>query len=388
MSSVPIDEPQDRQQDFNSSDLVVTPFPLLADFTASTIQGEVESTATPITNFLPSAPPKATQRTPNSKDTFPVGNRANQKRPKRQSTADRIQQLLAPYSSPGPEEYPSAEDFEMESKYTRSSKGAHKRQSSSASISTAFSDRLSWFKNKAFAKPGADEEQPRIRKLQPLEDPMLSLDIHSNLFPLGEPDSMNPSAFHDLLANAESVIMSLQAAYRTKCQEVLQLQAQNSEQAEELDESETRNRHLKSQLDDISSRMANNEQDLQRKVTQEQEKREDMEFRWRHAVEDRSPRSWTSENSDSGFESDGESELKSPKSDHFFLSEAESSPAIRTLGSPILLAQSKTMDYDSVNSSARNSLLFPLGGLKTENEELKIRVAELEAVVDSCLLLL
>jgi hypothetical protein len=306
----------------------------------------------------------------------------------RLSTSQKIQEFFAPFESPGPEEYPSPEDYEMDSRYTRHAKG-RARQNSTASLASVVTGRLSWFKNKAFAKPtdsGYDEPRSKSRDLN--EDPILSLDVTASLFPQGEPDYLNPGAFHDLPANAESLVSKMQAAYRLKCEENETLRMQMLVQADELDESETRAQHLKTQLDEMSLRMARNERDFSNKIRDEREKREEIETRCRKILDDPSPHLWSStrsENSDSGFESEGESEPKTPMSGHFPSLSIDETLLDRKLESSYALRQP---GHKTTVSFQADSLFGFDCDLRAENQELKQRVAELETVVDSCLLLL
>jgi hypothetical protein len=103
---------------------------------------------------------------------------------------------------------------------------------------------------------------PSASSTQP--DDLLTLNIHSALFPHGPPDPLDPSSFSDLLLNATNLLTRLQTAYIAKTAALAALQPEIEVQAEELYESQTRSEHLKLQLEGIGR-----ECEEQRKVNEE-----------------------------------------------------------------------------------------------------------------------
>jgi hypothetical protein len=166
-------------------------------------------------------------------------------------------------------------------------------------------------------------------------DELLSLDIHSALFPTGNPDPFSPSAFKDLWLNAERLLSRMQTAYKQRTMEVNEANALMSAQVDELEGAQTRARHLKMQLDDMALKSLEQEQamnELADELAKEkQRRREEEEARRRSVslvrrpelgrttdeVEEVTPRKRSSGGStmtfasDSGFESECESSAAS-----------------------------------------------------------------------------
>ena len=90
-------------------------------------------------------------------------------------------------------------------------------------------------------------------------DELLTLDINAALFPSSSPsaqDPFSPSAFKNLLINAEGILLRLQTAYKLRALSLYELSAEKEAQEEELEEAETRAQCLKSQLEEMSNRVA------------------------------------------------------------------------------------------------------------------------------------
>lgn len=120
---------------------------------------------------------------------------------------------------------------------------------------TAISRLNSFFTKPVTPKPNFSVNQP--------SDEFLNLDIQTALFPTGAPhetDPFSPSAFKNLLQNAEGLLTRLQAAYVSRTMAVTDLTAETSAQAEELEEAETRTAHLKMQLEDMARRVTEQDQ--------------------------------------------------------------------------------------------------------------------------------
>lgn len=194
-------------------------------------------------------------------------------------------------------------------------------------------------------------------------------------------------------------MQTLQSAYRAQSAALCDLQAEHAAQADELEGAETRARHLKMQLDDMGGRLTEQERECEAHLIRERRQREEAERRWEEAAVGGGGRRegkrgvgagavGEDHGSDSGFESDGDAEMASQAS-------AESSPALVASdmgGSTDWGAQSKAPSSRNETwkgTAAYNAVSIPNGSdLKTENQALRMRVAELELAVDSCLDLL
>jgi hypothetical protein len=217
------------------------------------------------------------------------------------------------------------------------------------------------------------------------------MDLKSALFPHGPADSLDPSSFHDLLFNAESLISRLQEAYKEKCMALADLRGEQAAQIDEMDEADTRARHLRMQLEDLSSRASEQERQLRAEVESERQKRMEMEAHWRRQtmVEERPSRTtWQksgSNASDSGFESEMDSD--GPVS-----SSVEASPILRPEEDPFIQPTSSRVGVARrqrpVEHGCRTckAMSVPVGNdMRTENQRLKLRISELEDAVSSCL---
>jgi hypothetical protein len=200
------------------------------------------------------------------------------------------------------------------------------------------------------------------------DDPLLNLNLQSALFPYGPVDPLNPASFNDLLTAAEAMISTYQNAYKQRCAELDQLKAETALKDEELEECETRAQSLKSQLVDMSEQ-----------CTAQTRKAESLECMLRERpltpptcqfessetlVEERRQMRGNHAASDSGFESDGES--------------------VFSQASPM---KARVVNMPSRPATAAVSFARPQysNDLRTENEMLRQRIAELEGGVDSCL---
>ena len=111
-------------------------------------------------------------------------------------------------------------------------------------------------------------------------DELLSLDIHSALFPTGTPDPFSPSAFKDLWLNAAGLLSRMQTAYKQRTVEVHEVAALMSAQADELEGAQTRARHLKMQLDEMAIKSLEQEQavnELADELAKEKQRRREEE---------------------------------------------------------------------------------------------------------------
>ena len=287
-------------------------------------------------------------------------------------------------------------------------------------------------------------------------DPLLTLSISHALFPHDTIDPLAPSSFHDLLSTAEALLSRYQTSYRTLSTALADARAEQSALADELDEADTRVRCLKTQLADSAARAVEQDAQMARlaaEVRRERERRrEDEEHRKRsvalirgpacrscahsplarepvvvHTEEEReTPRAAKRISgagscvSDSGFESEGESEAGSV----FSSGQGAVSPvgtALSSVGSaadleerererersPIAAPRPRPLQrrstYDKVRAGlahevegrgwgcanceggAQSAVWGRLAKEREQNGVLKRRVQELEGAVEGCL---
>lgn len=111
-----------------------------------------------------------------------------------------------------------------------------------------------------FSSPKSPPKQSTIQlptsTLQ--SDELLTLDINAALFPSGAPspdDTFSPSAYKNLILNAEGTLLKFQTAYKLRTLALHELSTEHAVQEEELEEAETRAQALKSQLEDMARRL-------------------------------------------------------------------------------------------------------------------------------------
>ena len=287
---------------------------------------------------------------------------------------------------------------EDDMEYT-SARPGRPRRALTSQPSTTNSSRFAWLTSKASSLTSL-KSSPAPAASDLANDPLLNLDVSGELFPHGPADPLDPTSFHDLLTNAESLIALLQAGYRAKCAALEDLRREQSVQVEELDEAETRTRHLRTQLEDMSHKMAERERlndELTETLVQERRRfREDEERRRRSIRKVRSSDDSAdlrklhhtptpSVGSDSGFESDPESENGSVFS-RSGVAESRSSAD----GQEYQIARAmrvKPVIIGSDSTACRNchGTMMGASDLRSENHILRIRVAELEEAVEGCL---
>lgn len=192
---------------------------------------------------------------------------------------------------------------------------------------------------------------------------------------MGPADPLDPTSFHDLLTHATAMIETMQNAYRQQSAALRELQAEHAAQADELEESQTRGRLLKTQLEDMGERLATQERQCEERLVLEREQRVEAEKQPERTVSKRQKQEYD-QASDSGFESDNDASRES-------LSSLSDSPTIPSTQFTSTWGPRNTAPF---GSGAYNSVnMFKGSDLRTENQALKLRVAELEAAVDSCL---
>jgi hypothetical protein len=111
-----------------------------------------------------------------------------------------------------------------------------------------------------FSSPKSPPKQQTIQLPTHLmeNDEFLTLNINQALFPSSSPaatDPFSPSAFKNLLMNAEGLLLKLQTAYKLQTLSLHELSADHSAQRDELEESKTRSELLKAQLDEMSNKV-------------------------------------------------------------------------------------------------------------------------------------
>lgn len=295
----------------------------------------------------------------------------------------------------------------MESSFTGSSR--HSKRQSSSTFANTVGDKINWLKNRVSTTPHQPARSSRLRTVHDIhhgvaEDPLLDIDIDAHLLPNGPMDPLDPASYHALLAHANTLISTLHSGYQSRCRALSDARREVAAQTDELDEAETRARHLKMQLGNLTSRMGDTETSLREQLLEERRRREELETRLKEMERREITRGvdekWTAKGasrdsvaSDSGFESDRESEASasststastySVQSEHMDELAIERDPT--TYGPVRPHAQVK-------QGSDRLRQFSPeyQGGadLRTENMMLKERVAELEGAVDACLALL
>ncbi|KAF2669471.1 hypothetical protein BT63DRAFT_261764 [Microthyrium microscopicum] len=322
------------------------------------------------THSRPSTPQSAissTFSTASTASSVSVGARQHQhQRTHTRSGSKSFLEFFSPYASPGPDEYPAPEDFDMDHQSRSYTTRTRARQQSSASTTT--NSTFAWLKSRVTSTSPSFVPASNNPK-SPL-DPYSNLDIPSVLLPNGPPDEPTP-AFTSLLTTATALLSDLSSAYTSRTRALTESTAENAAQADELDEAETRARHLRMQLSDMSARLADTESALRGQLVEERQRREEAERELAQLRRERKRDSRTRiSDSDSGFESDEESTL------HSLNSSVESSPVIPTS------QERKAVGPWGTNRAPVN------GDVARENILLRQRVVELESAVDACLGLL
>ncbi|MCJ1282955.1 hypothetical protein MMC26_002281 [Xylographa opegraphella] len=144
---------------------------------------------------------------------------------------------------------PLKEKSEMIYEHRRTLSSAERRMSSTPSRpSAASASRFSFFSTRSVS--------PILPRTPEYYDELSDLDIKTSLLPRGQADPFSPSAFKNLLQNAEGLLSRMQAAYKQRGLSLQKISAENEAQSDELEEAHTRAKHLKSQLDNITAMKA------------------------------------------------------------------------------------------------------------------------------------
>ncbi len=333
---------------------------------------------------------------------------------------------------------PQREEADMDFYASQSLRTSSKTKVNASTQS--FASRFAWFG----ARPATPPPKPVRDDIA--EDKLLTLDIQTALFPRGPADPLDPSSFHDLLFNAESIISQMQAGYRRKTEALLDMAADTEVRQEEFEEVQTRARHLKLQLDNMAARVAEQEDAMKaladelalEKQLREQEyaaqkqtvrlvpaplASSDITDQHSHHYRKRVYDGSIASNSDSGFESGDDSfaesalsptsEMPSPSIDvmssnresttshaaprkprvlvkapppvkrhSMFQRSLESEPVF---GQGELLYTSNRSSLQCFNAASDVGAWSLISGLREENSELRQRVTELETAVEGCL---
>jgi hypothetical protein len=160
--------------------------------------------------------------------------------------------------------------YKIEGPYTQapsrsSSTKGHRRsstaRSSSSTVGSKFSGWLSGSRTATSPKllplPPPPPPPPTSKPVVVAPgDPLLNISRETALFPHGPVDPLDPTSFHDLLTNANSLISRLESAYKARCLEVQDVRAKAATKKGELSDLDTRDSHLKMQLDGMAIQLA------------------------------------------------------------------------------------------------------------------------------------
>jgi hypothetical protein len=229
----------------------------------------------------------------------------------------------------------------------------------------------------------------------------VNLSLDSALFPGGPADPLDPTAFHDLLSNTRSLISKFQIFYKARSLELQRLRAEASIPSEEAEEVETRARHLRSQFDAMAAQLVAQEKrsdalermlDEERSRRKEAEDKSDIERANMGSLRDEGKKKNEKRNlsNDSGFESDGASvySVQIPNFSPGDTPLVKQTGGLKTQGgqygeiamSPLQMP----VPFQNYTGFATRS---PFGSvdLRDENQQLRLRVLELEIAVDGCM---
>ncbi|RYP70835.1 hypothetical protein DL771_005210 [Monosporascus sp. 5C6A] len=126
----------------------------------------------------------------------------------------------------------------------------------------SFFTSMSAFTNR---KPSASPEE--------LDEELCNLDVEAALYPANasspaDRDTFSPAAYKNLQANATGLLLRMQAAYRERAATVRELRAEREAHREEMEETNLRLQLFKTQLEDMAQKAAEQEEEMQRLVTE------------------------------------------------------------------------------------------------------------------------
>nr|OQO24382.1 hypothetical protein B0A51_06453 [Rachicladosporium sp. CCFEE 5018]OQO24723.1 hypothetical protein B0A51_05923 [Rachicladosporium sp. CCFEE 5018] len=253
------------------------------------------------------------------------------------------------------------------------------RQTSMIHQTPQSTSKTSWFSRRVTTSPIVPVSTPATEP-----DDLVTLNVHTALFPHGRSDDLNPHAFNDLLLNATSLLERMQTAYKVEVDLVASVQPELEARREEVEEAETRSRHLKLQLEHMARRAQEQEQamrELADQLTAEKMKVHELRSPSRSRSKNLpetpcEPRrrartsGTTSTASDSGFESDAEESV---------FSHEGSRGGNATPWSPASSAGTYFREGDEISAWAT------VEQLRRENRGLKGRVGEMESTLETCI---
>ncbi|TKA46127.1 hypothetical protein B0A54_02934 [Friedmanniomyces endolithicus] len=188
----------------------------------------------------------------------------------------------------------------------RPSSGPRRRSTAQTALSTPSpAPKSSWFGRKSLGPTPTPTPPPPQRS----HDDLLTLNLHTSLFPTGPADPLSPHAFNDLLLNATSLLQRLQAAYREKVEFIAAVLPEIEAQREEVEEAETRAEHLRLQLEAMGRVVGEGEEVVREKGARESVRMVRRSVGGGEEDEEtprRRKRGSAGSASDSGFESDAE----------------------------------------------------------------------------------
>ncbi|KAK8213291.1 hypothetical protein M8818_002590 [Zalaria obscura] len=250
--------------------------------------------------------------------------------------------------------------------------------------------RFSWFQ-----KPSATEHQQPTTTLSTAstlpDSDLLTLNSTTALLPHGLPTAPSPTNFTHLLTTATSLIQRFQAAHKANTAGLSDALAERSALADEAEEAETRARIARLQLEEVARRMEEQERAmlaLAEELAGERERRAEVEVevallkgreREREARGRRGGNGrGREEASDSGFESDAETEGGSWAGEE---REEGWKGGERVMGMGTGFGHEEGLGERWVEEGPWGAMRE----LREENCRLENRVRELEGVVEGCL---
>jgi uncharacterized coiled-coil protein SlyX len=231
-------------------------------------------------------------------------------------------------------------------------------------------------------------------------DDLVHLDIHTALFPHGQPGSFSPATIKNLQLNAEGTIRRFQQAYTEQQKSLKIITSTKDVQDDELKAEQTRNEHLTLQLQEMAERAAEQDRAIANLTEQLAEQRTYVESHQAHQQSIRmvsqeggctiqpSPRSRFHRNRSSDVSMSGESDISDVSSIVSVFSEAPSSaPSHATsIHSPVLKTPPMAFqDCPKCHGLHSTEAWDVVSTIKMESTALKQRIAQLESAQDDAL---
>ena len=230
-----------------------------------------------------------------------------------------------------------------------------------------------------------------------LDDEITRLDFENEVFPNDSLGGKGERAFDELLVNAEKLFNKMQAAYTRKCQSLVQLESSRQANTHALEESRERFEHVKRQLNEMAAKLEERdaeikdlEDELEERVSRARTVRmlSPHQLRAPSQSSDRVKKIWSAEGDDTLLHDENEQAHDE--------SERESAlhQLSRSLSRSPSIAPAEASGPGPVTPPSRPVTTFwqdaapylpPEAALLSENNELKRRIGELEATLQSCL---